>query len=409
MFDDSMRSNFSKRTIDTLGKRVAFICSNPQCSKLTIGPSKENKLKSTTIGIAAHIRAAALGGPRFDGSMSLEERASIDNGIWLCGNCSILIDKEWETYTPELLLHWKKSTEEKIRREFEQSVAKIKQLNLEHTGFNNASILVRKKFNTNELIELLGFIGLKHEIKNLNDPKSLSIALYDLAFYDVSDYPKLIVFETADRKVEIGLIKSITFSKKKNFPIGITKNPLRVFFPNVIRFLHNEKQYQLKFIDRPNTFPFSAKISGPDSLVEEITPILLLTVVPLSLTISSTEVLIEIPVLDWVLANFMKKGEVIYWEVELTLIKAMKKNIIKSLNIKQEALYIWKLTAFVAKDVLVDVYFTRDEHNNILGIPLSRHKIIYNTLKEFSQVNYEVLLTHGLISRVLEYLRSRNS
>ncbi|WGR95801.1 hypothetical protein MTX26_08925 [Bradyrhizobium sp. ISRA443] len=45
------------------------------------------------IGVAAHIRAAAPGGPRFDASQTPAERSSIRNALWLCGSCSILIDK----------------------------------------------------------------------------------------------------------------------------------------------------------------------------------------------------------------------------------------------------------------------------------------------------------------------------
>lgn len=51
--------------------------------KLTIGPKKEDG-GAMTEGIAAHITAAAQGGPRYCSTLSAEERSSIDNGIWLC-------------------------------------------------------------------------------------------------------------------------------------------------------------------------------------------------------------------------------------------------------------------------------------------------------------------------------------
>ena len=42
----------------------------------------------------AHICAAAQGGPRYDASMTPEERKSFENGIWLCQSCSKLIDTD---------------------------------------------------------------------------------------------------------------------------------------------------------------------------------------------------------------------------------------------------------------------------------------------------------------------------
>ncbi len=41
-----MRPDFSKATIDTLAKRAAFKCSNPDCRIATVGPN-DNINKST--------------------------------------------------------------------------------------------------------------------------------------------------------------------------------------------------------------------------------------------------------------------------------------------------------------------------------------------------------------------------
>lgn len=107
------RDDFTKRTIDILGKRVAFICSNPDCRKVTIGANKESE-KATVIGVAAHITAASPDGPRYDVSLTEEQRRHIDNGIWLCSNCATLIDKDAAKYTILLLLDWKKNAEAEI-------------------------------------------------------------------------------------------------------------------------------------------------------------------------------------------------------------------------------------------------------------------------------------------------------
>jgi len=117
------RDDFSAKTVETLAKRVAYRCSNPNCGRLTIGPNIGDGQKATIIGIAAHITAAAAGGPRFDGTLSTDDRVSVDNGIWLCANCSILIDREPAEYTVNLLREWKTATELQVRREFEAQPA----------------------------------------------------------------------------------------------------------------------------------------------------------------------------------------------------------------------------------------------------------------------------------------------
>ena len=106
----SKRDDFTKKTVELLGKRVAYLCSNPKCGKVTIGANKHPE-KSTTIGIAAHITAAAIGGPRYDDSLDQGQRRHIDNGIWLCSNCATMIDKDTLLYTADLIRRWKSQAE----------------------------------------------------------------------------------------------------------------------------------------------------------------------------------------------------------------------------------------------------------------------------------------------------------
>lgn len=82
------------------------MCAHPKCGKLTFGPSL-NTEKSTNIGIAAHIKAATSGGPRYDKKQSREERRSPENGIWMCSVHAKLIDDDVEKFSVEMLREWK--------------------------------------------------------------------------------------------------------------------------------------------------------------------------------------------------------------------------------------------------------------------------------------------------------------
>lgn len=48
-----------------MAERVGYLCSNPNCRNHTVGPNQQSE-KSTKIGEAEHITAAAVGGPRYD-------------------------------------------------------------------------------------------------------------------------------------------------------------------------------------------------------------------------------------------------------------------------------------------------------------------------------------------------------
>lgn len=102
------RDDFPKRVVEILSKRAAFICSNPECRVLTIAPSDESDSKFIYVGKAAHICAAAKGGPRYDVSMKPEERKAPSNGIFLCSFCADMIDRNnGLDFPPDQIRRWK--------------------------------------------------------------------------------------------------------------------------------------------------------------------------------------------------------------------------------------------------------------------------------------------------------------
>jgi len=106
------RDNFTAAQKFRLAKRVNYHCSI--CDAQTSAP-KLNSDEAFGIGEAAHIKAAAPGGPRYDPAQTAEERRSSENGIWACANCAGIIDRDPNGYTVDEL-HRLKSDAESLAR-----------------------------------------------------------------------------------------------------------------------------------------------------------------------------------------------------------------------------------------------------------------------------------------------------
>ena len=101
------RDDFSEETRQLIAKRAGYICSYPGCGRMTVAVSPDRKSGLTMIGVAAHITAASVKGPRFDKTMNSEERKSERNGIWVCQTHGKLIDDNSSKCTTEELRRFK--------------------------------------------------------------------------------------------------------------------------------------------------------------------------------------------------------------------------------------------------------------------------------------------------------------
>ncbi len=111
------RDDFPYKIKKVISQRSAYTCSNPDCNNLCIGPSKEKIDQVNYFGKVAHISAASEGGPRYDPSLTPEERSSIENAIFLCSNCADMIDKNnGVDYNNSVLKKWKEDHEREIRK-----------------------------------------------------------------------------------------------------------------------------------------------------------------------------------------------------------------------------------------------------------------------------------------------------
>ncbi len=110
------RDEFSEKTKNQIAKRAGWLCSFPSCRAHTVGATADGQ-GEINVGIAAHICAAAPGGPRYKEDMLPEDRSAADNGIWLCQNHAKIIDSDPKQYVEKTLHDWKKqASDDSMRR-----------------------------------------------------------------------------------------------------------------------------------------------------------------------------------------------------------------------------------------------------------------------------------------------------
>jgi hypothetical protein len=109
-----VRDDFTNSTKMKLALRAGAVCSNPLCRRSTFG-AKQGKDGYHNIGVAAHITAAAPGGPRYDATLTRDQRLHADNGIWLCQTHGDLVDGNDKTFTVKMLQEWKHDAERRSR------------------------------------------------------------------------------------------------------------------------------------------------------------------------------------------------------------------------------------------------------------------------------------------------------
>ena len=116
-----MSEDFPEPVKRILAARAGHLCSNPECRVFTSGP-QEDPAKAVNVGVAAHITAASVGGPRFDPGLSPEQRSAPSNGIWLCQNCAKLVDNDVLRFSVTLLNGWKGDAEEEAQARIGKSI-----------------------------------------------------------------------------------------------------------------------------------------------------------------------------------------------------------------------------------------------------------------------------------------------
>lgn len=101
------RQEFPIEVKRELAASAGHRCSMPSCRAPTAGPSTSRISGTSNIGVAAHINAASVEGPRYDASLPPERLRDPWNGIWLCQTDAKRIDDDENRYTVELLRAWR--------------------------------------------------------------------------------------------------------------------------------------------------------------------------------------------------------------------------------------------------------------------------------------------------------------
>jgi hypothetical protein len=140
----TMRDDFKPKIKEEVAKRAGYRCSKPDCAAATSGPQME--AGSVNIGVAAHITAASENGPRYDPSLTSEERASVNNAIWLCQNHAKLIDNDESKYTVDLLRSWKIKAEKRAEDELGKPI--LEKPSIDDSDFLEKVIAAYKKKGT---------------------------------------------------------------------------------------------------------------------------------------------------------------------------------------------------------------------------------------------------------------------
>lgn len=105
---------FSQQVKDLVAYRAAYVCSNPDCLRLTAGPSLAQPWLKVKIGEAAHIVGEKPLSARHEplGDTALND---IENALWLCANCHTEIDKnQGIDHKTHILKQWKADIEARI-------------------------------------------------------------------------------------------------------------------------------------------------------------------------------------------------------------------------------------------------------------------------------------------------------
>lgn len=183
------RDDFPAAVRDSLAKRVALRCSNPDCRQPTHGPHSSEH-KAVNLGVASHITAASPNGPRFDAALTREQRAGIENAIWLCQTCARLIDSDETRFSVALLRGWKLEAEyaarEALEMRIERSAAVLACAGSSSPHSPIPVLMGRTYHEARQMLIDVGWQPRSRHWSHRSDPSVMAgIAFWDLGYWEI--------------------------------------------------------------------------------------------------------------------------------------------------------------------------------------------------------------------------------
>lgn len=181
------RDEFRAKTKRQIAARAGWLCSNPSCRHPTVGATSDGEAE-ISVGVAAHICAAAPGGPRYDPSQTTEQRRAADNGIWLCERCGTAVDSKDPYFTVDLLRAWKadaqrESWQRVLRKGIAEAPASARTESILDEHLRTAAAADLEVFRRSGRWPATS-VPLALQVPSLNEPVSASVLAAALAKLD---------------------------------------------------------------------------------------------------------------------------------------------------------------------------------------------------------------------------------
>ena len=253
MAPNHKRHDFLDKTKRLLRENVTNLCSNPNCRVLTMA-SKIDGCSSSNVGVAAHICAAAPGGPRYKLEQAEAERKHYDNGIWLCTTCSRLIDVDDDSYSEELLHGWKSQTLDYVRNNIGKQL--LPKEEIESMALKNTLDYVSGKdsiFSADTPSRMVGFID--DHLNRLDSRFSVQTNIIDGATF------RNIIPLTSDASFAISMKKSdgevfqanLDEMEETGKPVKLSSDSFKFTGSKLFEALGNDENGSREFIIQPSS------------------------------------------------------------------------------------------------------------------------------------------------------------
>jgi hypothetical protein len=163
-----MRSDFLNSTKELAAKKVGYLCSCPDCRRLTIGAHSTDN-SAINSGNAAHIYPASDGGPRYDASKDDNYLKSEINCLWLCSYHHTLVDKDTTDFSIGELQKWKSDAEKFANNQLYLSTIEFGEIKDKINDIEFVDKVLKRYLDSGDIHQLLSMIQLAEKsIKDID-------------------------------------------------------------------------------------------------------------------------------------------------------------------------------------------------------------------------------------------------